>query len=103
MQLNSRATSVTAAVTGAYCAVVLLVLEPVVDGLGTHSTLWLLLGAALVGIPSYFFVLGVPRKKVVGVWVLQPPLLRRLAAFLLACVAVASVVTFVIAMRTPSP
>lgn len=78
----------TAAITGAYCALVLLMLGPMLDRPGDHGALWLLLGAALVGVPAYFFVLGVAREQMVGFWVLQPPLLRRVAVCFLACALV---------------
>jgi hypothetical protein len=102
MQGSSRATSRTAAVTGAYCAVVLQLLAPMIDRPGANSALWLILGVALVGIPAYFFVLGVTREQMVGLWVLQPPLLQRVAVWFIACGSVAGLAPLVLAMLSPS-
>ena len=99
MQGRSRATPTTAAATGAYCAVVLLVLGPAIDRPGPFSTLWLLLGVALVGAPAYFYVLGVAREQMVGLWVFQRPLLQRFAAWFLACASVLAGFTLAAAVR----
>ena len=102
MEATSRATPITAAVTGAYCAAVGLVLGPWVDGPGSHSTFWLVVTAALVAIPSYFFVFGRTRKQKVGLWVLQPELLKRIGAWLIGCIYVALVASLGLALL-PTP
>lgn len=98
MEATSRATPTTAAVTGAYCAGVGLVLGPFVDTPGPHSTLWLVLAVALVATPSYFFVLGIPRAQMVGPWLVQSPLLKRIAAWLVGAVSVATVASLALAL-----
>ncbi len=80
------ATPLTATITGVYCAIVLLLLAPQIDS-PSSSSLWLVLGALAVGIPAFFFVLGVKREEMVGLWLMQRSLLDRIASFLLAAAA----------------
>jgi hypothetical protein len=92
----ARATTTTAAVTGAYCGVVLVVTAPLVDRPGPYGTVWLLLATALVTLPTYLFVFGLSRKQLVGVWVLHPPLLKRMGAWFLCCGSVAAAASLVL-------
>jgi hypothetical protein len=92
-----RATPTTAAITGAYCAVIALVLGPLVDAPGSFSTLWLVLATALVAVPAYLFVFGVPRDQRVGLWVLQPEFLKRIVAWFIGSASVAAVATVAMA------
>ena len=100
MTPTSRATQTTAALTGAYFGVLLLALGPMIDSQGPYSTYWLLLGAALVGIPGYIYVLGITRQQMVGAWLLEAPLLKRIAICLICCASVAAVSSLVYAART---
>ena len=84
------ATTGTALATGVYCSVVLFVLGPLIDAKGPSSSAWLLVGALAVGIPAYFCVFGVTREEMVGLWVLQPALLKRVAACFLGAISTAT-------------
>jgi hypothetical protein len=89
--MQARATPTTAAVTGLYCGLLAWVLQPLVDGQGTYASMWLLLGAGAIGVPAYYFVFGLGRAQMVGAWLVEPSLLKRIAAcFLGAGVAAAA-------------
>ena len=89
--MRYAATTSTAMATGVYCSVVLFVLGPLIDGKGPDSSAWLLVGALALGVPAYFYVFGVTKEEMVGLWVLQPALLKRVAACFLGAIATASV------------
>lgn len=95
MEIRPHATPTTAALTGAYSALVGLALGPLVDSPGSHSGFWLLLAVALVAIPSHFFVFGIPGSQVIGLWRLHPDLLKRIGAWLAGGISAASVAAVV--------
>jgi len=82
------ATNNSALLTGLYAGLLGLVVGPSVD---TGSSLWLVVAAIAFATPAYFFVFGVRRADMVGLWILKPELLKRLA---LCCVGVVGVCTF---------
>jgi hypothetical protein len=84
------ATVRTAALTGAFAALVGLLLAPLVDGLSPGRTFWLIVGILIVGVPAYFFVFGVSRERMVGLWALHPALLKRIAACLVGAISAAT-------------
>jgi hypothetical protein len=47
----------------------------------------------LVGLPAYFFVFGVKKADMVGNWMFEPSLVRRIALFLAGAVAMAFVLS----------
>ncbi len=89
--MKYAATTNTALATGAYCSVVLFLLGPLIDGKGSGSSAWLLVGVLAVGVPAYFYVFGVTKQEMVGLWVLQPALLKRVAACFLGAIATGTV------------
>jgi hypothetical protein len=96
--MRATATPTTAAVTGGYCSIVGFVLGPLIDKPTSSSSVWLIVGTLAVGLPAYFFVFGVTREEMVSLWVLQPALLKRIAACFVGAVAVASVASVVVAV-----
>jgi hypothetical protein len=74
--MRATATPTTAAIAGAYCSIVELLLGPLIDKQTPSSSVWLIVGALAVAIPAYFFVFGVAREEMVGLWVLRPALLH---------------------------
>jgi hypothetical protein len=86
--MQVRATNMTAAVTGLYSGLLGLVLGPRVDAGGPW---WLLIATAAFGGPAYFFVFGVRREEMVGLWVLKPALLKRMALCFAGIICVATI------------
>jgi len=84
------ATLRSAAITGAFAAIAGLLLGPLVDAPGPSGTFWLIATVLIVGVPGYFFVFGLTREQMVGSWLLEPALLKRLAAFFLGAISVAT-------------
>ena len=82
------ATQKTAALTGVWSGVVAVFLGPLVDNTGPLSSLWLLVSVMLVSVPAFFFVFGVYRKNMVGLWMFDPALLKRVFVCLGGVVAV---------------
>jgi hypothetical protein len=70
------ATNKTALLTGLYGGVLGMVVGPNVD---TGSSVWLVVAAIAFTTPAYFFVFNVRRADMVGLWILEPALLKRLA------------------------
>ena len=85
------ATPQSAAMTGALTALGGLLLGPIADGKGPFSTVALMLGVLWVGVPAYFFVLGLRKDQLVGAWMFQPALLKRIAAWSLGVISVGTV------------
>ena len=71
------ATQNTAALAGLWFGVVAVVLGPVVDAPGPWSSFWLLVSGLLIAIPMFFFVVGIRRKDMVGLWMFKPDVLKR--------------------------
>ena len=88
--MRTRASPRSAAIVGAMAGLMLYFAGPAIDAPGSAGSVWLLLCTAAIGLPAYIFVLGVPAENRTGVWVLRPPLLRRIGAFLLAAGAMLS-------------
>jgi hypothetical protein len=70
------ATNKTALLTGLYGGLLGMVVGPNVD---TGSSVWLVVAAIAFATPAYFFVFDVRRADMVGLWILKPALLKRLA------------------------
>ena len=70
------ATNKSASLTGIYAGMLGLLVGPSVD---TGSSSWLVVAAIAFATPAYFFVFGMRRADMVGLWILKPELLKRLA------------------------
>jgi hypothetical protein len=70
------ATNKSASVTGLYGGLLDVVLGPRVDAGGGF---WLVIIAIAFAAPAYFFVFGIRREDMVGLWIVNPALLKRLA------------------------
>jgi hypothetical protein len=92
------ATPTTAAITGAYCSLVGLILGPLADAPGLRGNIWLLITVAAVALPAYFFVFGITRAQMVGPWLVQPPLLKRIAAWIISAASVAAAVSLLLTL-----
>ena len=94
--MSITATPITALLAGFEAAAILYFLGPRIDQPNNPSSSYLLvLGALLVGVPAYFYVLGLKRSDLVGMWVLNPALLKRVGLWLLAagsCTAVLALI-----------
>jgi hypothetical protein len=55
------------------------------------GALWLLIATIAFAGPAYFFVFGVRREEMVGLWVLKPALLKRIALCFAGIICVASI------------
>ena len=86
--MRFRATNRSAATVGALAGGILFFAGPAIDGHGPAASVWLVLCAAAIALPAYFFVLGVPAEDRRGLWVLRPALLMRAGACMLAAGAV---------------
>lgn len=84
MHTRVQATNQTAVYVGAAAGFLTCFAAPVIDAPGEAASVWLVLCAAAVGVPAYFFVLGVPKEERQGFWVLDQALLKRSVSFLLA-------------------
>lgn len=82
--MRTRATPRSAAIVGATAGLLLYFAGPVIDAPDSAGSVWLVLCTVAIGVPAYFFVLGIPGHKRKGLWVLNAPLLRRVGACLLA-------------------
>lgn len=70
------ATNKSASLTGLYGGLLGLVAGPSVD---TGSFGWLLFAVIAFAVPAYFFVFGIHRVDMTGLWILKRELLRRIA------------------------
>jgi hypothetical protein len=91
MQIN--ATNKSAAITGIYAGLIGLLLGPQVD---SGSTAWLFVATAAFAGPAYFFVFGIRREDMVGLWVFDPPLLKRIGLCLAGAICVGTIAQFII-------
>lgn len=86
--MHRQATPRSAAAVGAVAGLLLVMAGPAIDGPGASATVWLIVCAAAIGIPSYIYVLGISPEDRRGLWVMNPQLLKRAGAFLLAAASV---------------
>jgi hypothetical protein len=94
--MTINATSITALLAGVEAAAVLYFLGPRIDQPNNPASGYLLvLGALLVGVPAYFCVLGLKRSDLVGMWVLNPTLLKRVGLWLLAAASCTAVLALI--------
>lgn len=49
----------------------------------------------MVGVPAYFFVFGVKKEDMVGSWMVEPRMLRRIALCLAGAIAMAFLLSLV--------
>jgi len=91
--MRLTASNNTAAVTGIGASAVGYLLGPLADRHDTSGSVWLFILVLMVGLPAYFFVFGVKKEDMVGSWMLEPSLLRRIALFLVGAAAMASVLS----------
>jgi len=91
MQIS--ATNKSAAITGIYAGLLGLLLGPQVD---SGSTAWLFVATAAFAGPAYFFVFGLRREDMVGLWVFQPSLLKRVGLCLAGVMCVGTIAQFII-------
>ena len=90
------ATPKTALLTGMATAVVGYFFGPYIDRSHGFLGAVLLLGAvAVVGLPFYYLVYGLTRDQLVGFWLANPPLLRRIAAWILGAAVTAAVLSLI--------
>lgn len=82
--MRTLATNRSAAAVGAIAGIILFFAGPVIDGPGRAASVWLVTCAVAIGLPAYFYVLGVPIEERTGLWALRPALLIRIGSFLLA-------------------
>jgi len=88
--MRTHATNQSAAVVGAAAGLILFFAGPAIDAPGGAASVWLVACTAAIGIPAYFYVLGVPAEDRTGLWVLRPALLIRVSSFVLAAGAAVS-------------
>lgn len=86
MQL--RATNNSAALTGLAAGVFGVLFGARVD---SGEPLWILLATAAVAAPPYFFVFGLRRCDMVGLWMFQPALLKRILLWFAGAMCVGTV------------
>lgn len=86
--MRTRASIKSATVVGALAGLLVQLAGPQIDAEGPASSVWLVVCAIAIGIPGYFYVLGIPTEELKGLRVLGAPLLKRASAFLLAAGAV---------------
>ena len=80
--MQPTASNNTAAVTGIGASAVGYLLGPLADLHDTSGSVWLFVLVLMIGLPAYFFVFGVKKEDMVGNWMLEPSLIRRIALFL---------------------
>jgi len=95
--IKPTASNISAALTGIGASVVGSLLEPLADRHDTSGSIWLFILVLMIGLPGYFFVFGVKKDDMVAGWMLEPPLLRRIAMFLAGAIATA----FVLSLAQP--
>jgi hypothetical protein len=86
------ATDRSAIATGALAALVAVCLATFVDADSPSGSAALIVGTLFIGIPAYFFVLGIRRGEMVGLWAFRRPVLRRVALFGLTAASLFTVV-----------
>lgn len=86
--MGTLATNRSATAVGAVAGLILFFAGPVIDGPDRAASVWLVMGVVSVGLPAYFYVLGIPAEDRTGLWVLRPALLIRIGCFMLAAGAV---------------
>lgn len=91
--MRRTASNNAAAVTGICASAVCYFLGPLADRHDAFGSVWLLILVLLVGLPAYFFVFGVKKADMVGNWMFEPSLVRRIALFLAGAVAMAFVLS----------
>lgn len=88
--MRPKASNRSAATVGVIAGLLIVFAGPKIDAVDTNSSVWLVVCAAGIGFPAYFYVLGIPVEDRKGLWVLSAPLLRRVGSFLLAAGTVAA-------------
>ena len=91
--MQVTATNKSAAITGIYAGLLGLLLGPQVDN---GSPAWLLVATAALAGPAYFFVFGLRRDDMVGMWIFDPPLLKRIGLCVAGAMCVGTIAQFVI-------
>ncbi len=92
--MNIVATPKSAAITGALSATISVFLAPLIDRQPSLSVWSMLLIVIVVCLPAYFFVFGIRKRDMIGAWLFSPPLLKRMAAWVLGVFSVATVAQF---------
>ena len=90
--MKFRATNKSAAITGLLAGLFGLLFGSRVDA---GSTVWLVLAFAAIAVPPYFFVFGLRREDLVGLWFLQPSLLKRMALWFVGIICVGTLAQLV--------
>lgn len=78
------ATPKTALFTGISAGVIGYFLGPYVDhSEGILGSVALLIAGLVVAVPAYFFVFGLRKDQLIGFWVANPAILKRVGAWIL--------------------
>ncbi len=96
--MRPTASNNTAAITGICASAAGFLLGPFADRHGTTGSVCLVILVLMVGLPAYFFVFGVRKEDMVGNWMLEPSLIRRIALFLAGAIATAFLLSLVQAL-----
>ena len=97
--MRHTASNNAAAVTGVGASAVGYFLGPLADRHDVAGSVWLLILVLLAGLPAYFFVFGVRKEHMVGNWMFEPSLVRRIALFSAGATAMAFVLSIAQALR----
>ncbi len=83
-------------ITGVVTALVMYFFGPYVDrSEGTVGAILLVVATAAVAVPAYFLVFGLSKEQLVGFWVANPALLKRMGAWVLGAASTAAILQFV--------
>jgi hypothetical protein len=91
--MRTQATNRSAAAAGAVIGLLMYFVGPQIDAAGPASSIWLVVCAAAFSFATYFYVLGAPTEDRAGLWILSPPLLKRVGACFLAAGVVLALAT----------
>ena len=89
--MTLTASNSKAALTGVGASVLGCLLAPVADRRDVVGSICLLLLVAFIALPAYFFVFGIKRQDMVGDWMLETSLVKRIASWLASAAATAFV------------
>lgn len=89
------ATPKTALLTGMVAAFIMYFLGPYVDhAQGLAGDILLLATALLVGLPACFLVFGLTKDQLVGLWIFDRELLKRMGAWVIGVFSTATAFQF---------